>query len=112
VLSPVIGLFCHRHLARLLARLDAGVEASGPHDLAVRVSAIRQRRRRVHRIPPGVRDDRERPSVGRDGENIQVILFRKNRNIFRKGAGQQHQVTAWQRFARQANQEVPEVTEI
>ena len=34
-----------------------------------------------------VRDDRERPSVGRDGENIQVILFRKNRNIFAKGTG-------------------------
>src|ERR1700704_6108348 len=47
------------------------------------------------------------PPEGRDGENIQAILFRKNRNIFRKGAGQQHQVTAWQRFARQANQEVP-----
>jgi hypothetical protein len=29
---------CHRRLARLLARLDAGVEASGPHDFAVRES--------------------------------------------------------------------------
>jgi hypothetical protein len=37
VLSPVIGLSCHRHLARLLAKLDAGVEASGPHDFAVRL---------------------------------------------------------------------------
>src|ERR1700704_796800 len=36
VLSPAIGLVCHRHLARLLARLDAGVEASEPHDFAVR----------------------------------------------------------------------------
>src|SRR6476469_5166136 len=36
VLSPVIGLSCHRHLARLLAKLDAGFEASGPHDFAVR----------------------------------------------------------------------------
>src|SRR6202171_3595686 len=42
VLSPAIGLVCHRHLARLLARLDAGFEASGPHDFAVRVSTIRQ----------------------------------------------------------------------
>jgi hypothetical protein len=40
VLSPVIGLVCHRHLARLLARLDAGVEASGPHDFAVRKLAL------------------------------------------------------------------------
>jgi len=38
-LSPAIGLVCHRRLARLLARLDAGVEASEPHDFAVRKSA-------------------------------------------------------------------------
>jgi hypothetical protein len=31
--------------------LDASVGASGPHVFAVRVSAIRQRRIRVHRIP-------------------------------------------------------------
>jgi hypothetical protein len=53
VLSPVIGLFCHRRWrikasprpvgpTRLL-KLDAGVEASGPHDFAVSVSAVRQR---------------------------------------------------------------------
>jgi hypothetical protein len=56
-LSPVIGLFCHRRLADTSARLDAGVEASGPHDFAVRVSAVRPRKMfalscfRVHRIP-------------------------------------------------------------
>ncbi len=60
-LSPAIGLFCHRRFADTSARLDASVEASGPHDFAVRVSAIRQRRVRVHRIPPRVRDDREPP---------------------------------------------------
>src|ERR1700720_3414001 len=53
VLSPVIGLFCHRRLRiegcqrpvgpTCLRELDAGVEASGPHDFAVRVSAVRQR---------------------------------------------------------------------
>jgi hypothetical protein len=32
-------------------KLDASVEASGPHDFAVRVSAARQERCRVHRIP-------------------------------------------------------------
>ncbi len=52
MLSPVTGLVCHRRLALLLARLDTSVGASGPHDFAVRVGAIRQRRRRVHRIPP------------------------------------------------------------
>jgi len=42
-------------------KLDASVEASGPHDFAVRVSTVRQRCLRVHRIPPRVRDDREPP---------------------------------------------------
>jgi hypothetical protein len=43
------------------AKLDTSVEASGPHDFAVRLSAIRQRRIRIHRIPFRVRDDREPP---------------------------------------------------
>ena len=51
VVSPAIGLSCHRHLADTSAKLDAGVEASGPHDFAVRFSAVRQERCRVHRIP-------------------------------------------------------------
>ena len=94
VLSPAIGLSCHRRLAdigtsarsgsRTSARLDAGVEASGPHDFAVRCSAVRLRaqgiahgsikpalrshlargHRRVHRIPPRVNDDGQRPLCG------------------------------------------------
>jgi hypothetical protein len=93
VLSPVIGLCCHRHRRIWLVRarsgrlrlrqLDAGVEASGPHDFAVREKrrssarrrsltgrearpAIppRARRCRVHRIPPRVRDDRDTPLDG------------------------------------------------
>ena len=54
VLSPVIGLSCHRRLANggksapgradlASARLDAGVEASGPHDFIVRDSVGRPR---------------------------------------------------------------------
>src|SRR6059058_2799528 len=35
VISPVIGLCCHRRFA--CTKLDASVEASGPHDFAVRV---------------------------------------------------------------------------
>jgi hypothetical protein len=62
-LSPVIGLSCHRHPrdAQHHRELDASVEASGPHDFAVRISAVRYRHLRVHRIPPRVRDDREPP---------------------------------------------------
>src|SRR6201992_783843 len=36
---------------RLPRRLDASVGASGPHDFAVHVSAVRQERLCVHRIP-------------------------------------------------------------
>jgi len=32
-------------------KLDASVEASGPHDFAVRLSNVRQRCLGVHRIP-------------------------------------------------------------
>jgi hypothetical protein len=64
-LSPVIGLFCHRRLADTSAKLDASVEASGPHDFAVRkLSAFVKSAARVHRIPPRVRDDREPPLHG------------------------------------------------
>jgi hypothetical protein len=88
VLSPVIGLFCHRRLADS-RDLNASVEASGPHDFAVRLSAIRQRRIRVHRIPPRVRDDRDTPLLWDETPtDIQLIwvraktIFRKFRNIF------------------------------
>jgi hypothetical protein len=50
-LSPVTGLFCHRHQRikfclspvgpTQLRELDAGVGASGPHDFAVRISIVR-----------------------------------------------------------------------
>ena len=63
VISSVIGLVCHRRLA-FTATLDASVEASGPHDFAVRLSAVRQQHHSVHRIPPRVRDDRDTPSGG------------------------------------------------
>jgi hypothetical protein len=53
VLSPVIGLFVTVIPKKLASReLDAGFEASGPHDFAVREpGASRQKRSRVHRIP-------------------------------------------------------------
>jgi hypothetical protein len=103
-------LSCHRHLAdcqRVRARLgrhastrfDAGIEASGPHDFAVRSSISRQRAIdgsretrpaissraqccRVHRIPSRVRDDRDRPSLERDGAGYESDLGEARRNIF------------------------------
>ncbi len=73
-LSPVIGLSCHRRLADTSAKLDASVEASGPHDFAVRIRAVRQRRIRVHRSLSHVRDDGRRPS-SRDRMAIDVPLI-------------------------------------
>src|ERR1700694_1417546 len=52
VLSPVTGLVCHRHRRNCLRQLDASVGASGPPAFAIRVSTVRQRAARVHRIPP------------------------------------------------------------
>jgi hypothetical protein len=74
VLSPAIGLVCHRHLRSCPRKLDAGVEASGPHDFAVRISTIRQARFRVHRIPPHVGDVRNAPLPGQDGESRRTDL--------------------------------------
>jgi hypothetical protein len=44
-------------------RLDASIGASGPHDFAVRLGAVRQWHISVHRISPHVRDDREPPLI-------------------------------------------------
>ena len=38
VISPVIGLFCHRRQRNYFRQLDASVGASGPHDFAVRIT--------------------------------------------------------------------------
>ena len=64
-LSSVTGLSCHRRPQEALAsrELDASVGASGPHDFAVRLSAVRQKRFHVHRLPSRVRDDRDTPLV-------------------------------------------------
>ena len=77
--SSGYGFVCARSGRQASAGLDAGVEASGPHDFAVRSNISRQhaidrsqatarpaitsraQRCRVHRIPPRVRDDRDTP---------------------------------------------------
>ncbi|MGA9091151.1 MAG: hypothetical protein WB420_18825, partial [Bradyrhizobium sp.] len=62
VISLVSRAFLPPSLSQVaLRKLDTSVGVSGPHDFAVRLSAIRQKRIRVHRIPPRVRDDREPP---------------------------------------------------
>ena len=85
VLSPVIGLSCHRRPREALASqgLDASVEASGPHDFAVRElrhSSTLAARMTLPRPPhpaPNVRDDRDTPLYpGRDGSDKPMIWGR------------------------------------
>jgi hypothetical protein len=79
-LSPVIGLCCHRRLTEFSsARLDAGVEASGPHDFAVRKVALSSLAQLASIASlPYVRDDRETPlCVSRDGEGYAADLGQK-----------------------------------
>ena len=78
-----------------LRQLDASVGASGPHDFAVRLGAVRQRHRHVHRIPSRVRDDRETP-LCRDGTavDLKVIWVSGEEKYFFEGG--------WTRFAHNA----------
>jgi hypothetical protein len=68
-------------------RLDASVEASGPHDFAVRVGAVRHGHFHVHRIPhPTSVTTAKRPSCGRETADIWTDLpIRKIRIFSRKG---------------------------
>jgi hypothetical protein len=84
-LSPAIGLFCHRRSASPACRTRR-VDIAFPRNLTPASRrqdhttspsasrAVRQRRIRVHRIPPHVRDDRETPLRKRrdGGININV----------------------------------------
>ena len=86
-LSPVNGSFATVAPEKLASReLDASTAASGPHDFAVRNQAtLVSRSHRVHRIPPRVRDDRERPSC-RVGRRINELIWGENkRGIFSPG---------------------------
>jgi hypothetical protein len=63
--------------------LDANLEASGPHDFAVRFGTARPQRIRVHRIPFRVRDDREPPLwKERDGARYKADLGMLKIRIF------------------------------
>src|SRR3954447_16371311 len=83
VIFPVIGLVCHRRLARLSARLDASVEASEPHDFAVRVQ------HRSSAVPstsiasrPASVTIASAPSLGRDGAIKRVFCLGRKCNYF------------------------------
>ena len=77
VISPVTGLFCHRHQrdAKHHRQLDASVGAPGPYDFAVRDIVIRLLTRRVHRIPlPTFVTIAKRPSY-RVRDALMIVLI-------------------------------------
>src|ERR1700676_5086827 len=69
-------------ISGLLRQLDTSVGVSGPHDFAVRLSAVRYRRFRVHRIPPRVRDDREPPLSEAGRESYSLIWISEKQKYF------------------------------
>jgi hypothetical protein len=75
VLSPVIGLFCHRHQQRCSYQLDASVETSGPHDFAVRITrqSSKAHPRPSHPVPTSV-TIAKRPSVGQSYIDYLLVL--------------------------------------
>jgi hypothetical protein len=82
VLSPAIGLDCHRP-PRECPGFDAGVEASGPHDFTVRAGAVRLA------APPASKASRPasvtiaiRPFVGWDEYGYEVIWVRRKQKYF------------------------------
>jgi hypothetical protein len=82
VIFPVIGLCCHRHWRDTSRQLDASVEASEPHDFAVRPSAVRQQHVSVHRIPPRVRDDRDTPLEWDETAALMDLIWGKREGIY------------------------------
>ena len=88
VISPVIGLCCHRRQRNYSRQLDASVEASGPHDFAVREKhASSSAPSRPSHPAPNVFDDRETPLVWeRDGAHLLLICFGSGAEyFFRRG---------------------------
>ena len=66
----------------LPANLNASVEASEPHDFAVRLRAVRQRHIRVHRIPSRVSDDREPPLEWDETAQVMALIWGKREAVY------------------------------
>jgi len=83
VLSPAIGSFATVAGRKCFRRLDASVEASGPHDFAVRDQHPRQKRlpRPPHPAPRSWRS-RYAPHVGRDEGRYGGDLGRHGTKLF------------------------------
>src|ERR1700733_9841844 len=79
-------LSCHRRLQKI-CKLDAGVEASGPHVFAVRRQTPSSQALSASTASrPAFVTTAKRPSVGRDGERYRLIwVFGKSEYFFKRG---------------------------
>src|ERR1700722_14973485 len=78
VLSPVIGLSCHRPRrdAKHHRQVDASVEASRPHDLAVHLTRVRLFAPNASTAsPPNLRDHRNTPLFIAPGMGLMVTVI-------------------------------------
>src|SRR3954466_545956 len=82
VIFPVIGFVVTVASGILPARLTPASRRQNHTTSPSASHAVRQQHVRVHRIPSCVRDDRERPLVGRDGAGYGFDLGEKRTNIF------------------------------
>jgi hypothetical protein len=100
VLFPVIGLCCHRHRRDTSRQLDASVEASEPHDFAVRITRCSSTSTSASIASrPAFMTIASAPQVRRDGAGYGFDLGETRRNIFLQSGLD----TLGDRFARQAN---------
>src|SRR5260370_5886208 len=75
VLSPVIGLDCHRHPRKVAFANLTPASRRQDHTTSPSASArFVKRAARVHRIPPRVVDVAQRPSFGQDGGSCRSDL--------------------------------------
>src|SRR5205814_5406971 len=81
-LSPVIGLFCHRRQRKASTNLTPASRRQDHTNSPSASAPYVKSTNRVHRIPSRVRDDRERPSVGRDGAGYSFDLGKTAKGIF------------------------------
>ena len=82
-LFPVIGLFVTVIGGILPADLTPASRRQNHTTSPSASRAVRQRHLGVHRIPPRVRDDRERPSVGRDDSALLLFLAERQEKLLK-----------------------------
>src|SRR5205814_10076226 len=98
-LFPVTGLCCHRRLAST-AKLDASVEASGPHDFAVRLTCCSSKAPSASTASrPAFVTIASRPSNGtrRRGYNFDLGQI-GNRMFLQMGLDRRNQLGFFQEF--------------